>query len=109
MNNSRLELTAVGQIGLTADNLEKAIAFYRDTLGLAHLFDAPPAMSFFACGGVRLMLSQPESPTAERFSAAIYFTVDDIHAARDVLGRNGVTFEAEPRLLAKMPDHELWM
>ena len=109
MNNDSSELNAIGQIGLTVDDLEKATAFYRDVLGLKHLFDAPPAMSFFACGGVRLMLSRPERPGAERFSAAIYFKVPDIHAARDRLAGHGVKFESEPRLLAKMPDHELWM
>jgi methylmalonyl-CoA/ethylmalonyl-CoA epimerase len=103
------ELRAVGQIGLTVDDLERATAFYRDVLGLKHLFDAPPAMSFFACGTLRLMLSKPERPGGERFASAIYFRVTDIHAARDALAGRGVTFEAEPRLLAKMPDHELWM
>ena len=109
MKNTDLELAAVGQIGLTVDDLEQATAFYRDALGLKHLFDAPPAMSFFECGGVRLMLSRPERPGAERFSAAVYFKVGDIHAARDALAGRGVAFEAEPKLLAKMPDHELWM
>jgi methylmalonyl-CoA/ethylmalonyl-CoA epimerase len=103
------ELGAIGQIGLTVEDLEKATVFYRDILRLKHLFDAPPAMAFFACGNVRLMLSRPERPGAERFAAAIYFKVDDIQGARDTLVKRGVTFEAEPKLLAKMPDHELWM
>ena len=109
MKNTGSELTAVGQIALTVDDLEKAAAFYRDALGLKHLFDAPPAMSFFACGDVRLMLSLPERPGAERFSAAIYFKVADIQTTHEALAQRGVSFEAEPRLLAKMPDHELWM
>jgi methylmalonyl-CoA/ethylmalonyl-CoA epimerase len=109
MNNTHSELAAIGQIGLTVDDLEKAVTFYRDALKLKHLFDAPPGMSFFACGNVRLMLSKPERPGAERFNAAIYFKVEDIHAARDALAARGVSFEAEPRLLAKMPDHELWL
>ena len=108
-DTARSELIGIGQIGVTVDDLGKATAFYRDALGLKHLFDAPPAMSFFACGEVRLMLSRPERPDAERFAGAIYFKVEDIHAARDSLAGRGVTFEAEPRLLAKMPDHELWM
>jgi methylmalonyl-CoA/ethylmalonyl-CoA epimerase len=109
MNNTRSELARIGQIGLTVDDLEKAVTFYRDALKLKHLFDAQPGMSFFACGDVRLMLSKREHPGAERFSAAIYFKVEDIHAARDALAARGVSFEAEPRLLAKMPDHELWL
>ena len=106
---SHAVLAAIGQIGLTVDDLEKAKAFYRDVLRLTHLFDAPPAMSFFACGTVRLMLSKPEREGAERFAPAIYFKVTDIQATRDALSGRGLKFEAEPRLLAKMPDHELWM
>jgi methylmalonyl-CoA/ethylmalonyl-CoA epimerase len=107
--NTKSELAAVGQIGLTVDDLEKAVEFYRDKLGLKHLFNAPPAMAFFACGEIRLMLSRPEKPDGERFSAAIYFRVGDIQAARDELVARGISFEVEPKLLAKMPDHELWM
>ncbi|MCI0744528.1 MAG: VOC family protein [Verrucomicrobia subdivision 3 bacterium] len=109
MNTPESELAAVGQIGLTVDDLGKAVAFYRDMLGLKHLFDAPPAMAFFACGDIRLMLSRPEGPDAERFRTAMYFKVGDIDAARDALASRGVRFEVEPKLLAKMPDHELWM
>jgi methylmalonyl-CoA/ethylmalonyl-CoA epimerase len=103
------ELSSIGQLGITVDDLGKSIAFYRDALGLKHLFDAPPAMSFFACGAVRLMLSHPERPGAERFNAAIYFKVADIQAARARLAGRGVAFEREPHQVAKMPDHELWM
>ena len=106
---SNAALGAIGQVGLTVADLEKAKLFYGGVLGLTHLFDAPPGMSFFACGTVRLMLSTPEREGAERFAAAIYFKVADIHATRDLLAGRGLKFEAEPRLLAKMPDHELWM
>jgi methylmalonyl-CoA/ethylmalonyl-CoA epimerase len=108
-NNSGFALSDIGQIGLTVSDLEKAVAFYRDVLGLKHLFNAPPAMAFFAVGSVRLMLSRPEKPDSERFGCALYFKVADIQAARDALAACGVTFEVEPHRLAKMPDHELWM
>ena len=55
------------------------------------------------------MLSRPEKPDSERFTCAVYFKVADIQAARDALASRGVTFEAEPHRVAKMPDHELWM
>jgi methylmalonyl-CoA/ethylmalonyl-CoA epimerase len=103
------ELGDIGQIGLTVTDLEKAVAFYRDALGLKHLFNAPPAMAFFAVGKVRLMLSCQEKPDSERFKAALYFKVTDIDAARNALAGRGVSFEVEPHRLAKMPDHELWM
>ena len=108
-NNPTLALNDIGQIGLTVIDLEKAVAFYRDALGLKHLFNAPPAMAFFAAGNVRLMLSSPEKLDPERFGCALYFKVADIQAARDALAARGVAFEVEPHRLAKMPDHELWM
>ena len=108
-NNPSFALSEIGQIGLTVGDLEKAVAFYRDALGMKHLFNAPPGMAFFAAGNVRLILSRPERPDSEPFGCALYFKVVDIHAARDALAARGVTFEAEPHRLAKMPDHELWM
>ena len=106
---STLALSDLGQIGLTITDLEKAVGFYRDKLGLKHLFSAPPAMAFFAAGSVRLLLSRPEKPDAERFSCVIYFKVEDIQQAWEALAARGVTFERDPHLVAKMPDHELWM
>ena len=108
-NNPSFALSDIGQIGLTVSDLEKAVAFYRDALGMKHLFNAPPSMAFFEAGNVRLMLSRPEKPDSERFGCALYFKVVEIHAARDALTARGVTFETEPHRLAKMPDHELWM
>ncbi len=99
----------ISQIGLTVSDLEKAVAFYRDALGLKHLFNAPPAMAFFAAGAMRLMLSHPEKPDSERFGCALYFRVEDIKVARDALAARGVTFEVEPHRVARMPDHELWL
>jgi len=108
-NHPCFALSDVGQIGITVSDLEKAVAFYRDKLGLKHLFSAPPGMAFFEVGNVRLMLIRPEKPDSERFKSALYFKVGDIKATRDVLASRGVTFEAEPHRVAKMPDHELWM
>src|SRR5437588_2852112 len=106
---SNFALNEIGQITLTISDLDKAVGFYRDSLGLRHLFSAPPGLAFFACGNVRLMLSRPEKPEGERFSAALYFKVADIAAAHQALAARGVVFEAEPHLVARMPDHELWM
>jgi methylmalonyl-CoA/ethylmalonyl-CoA epimerase len=108
-NSPRLALGEIGQIGLTVSDLERAVPFYREVLGLRHLFNAPPGMAFFAVGSVRLMLTRPEKPDSERFGCALYFTVADIHSARDELAARGIAFEVEPHRLAKLPDHELWM
>jgi len=107
--NPSVTLSDLGQIGLTVSDLEKAVGFYRDALGIPHLFNAPPSMAFFAVGNMRLMLSRPEKPDSERFGCALYFKVADIVSTRDSLAGRGVTFEVEPHLLAKMPDHELWI
>lgn len=61
------------------------------------------------CGEVRLMLTMPESDEFDHPSSTLYFRVDDIHAARADLVERGVPFEDEPHLIARMPDHELWM
>jgi len=100
-------LSTIGQIGITVTDVERAIAFYRDTLGMKLLFQVPN-MGFFACDGVRLMLSGSEQP-GEQYSSIIYFKVPDIQAAATALGQRGVRFEREPHLLARLSDHELWM
>jgi catechol 2,3-dioxygenase-like lactoylglutathione lyase family enzyme len=106
---SEVALNEVGQIALTITDLDKAVAFYRDILGLKHLFSAPPGLAFFAAGNLRLMLSRPEKQDSEKFSSALYFKVAEIEKQHEVLVSRGVKFEAAPHRVAKMPDHELWM
>ena len=100
-------LGQIGQIALTITDVEQAVAFYRDALGMRFLFQVPN-LAFFDCGGVRLMLG-PAEKSGESFSSVIYFKVDSIQTAFETLSARGVTFEAAPHLIAKMPDHELWM
>jgi methylmalonyl-CoA/ethylmalonyl-CoA epimerase len=100
-------LSAIGQIASTVTDVPQAVAFYRDTLGLKHLFDAGN-MSFFDCGGVRLMLTSGEN-SSERYNSILYFRVADIQAAYGELSARGARFEGEPHRVARMPDHELWM
>ncbi len=96
----------IGQIAVNTQDLQRAVAFYRDALGLGYLFETGP-LAFFMCGDVRLMLSVAESPEFDHPSSILYFRVDDIHAARAELAGRGVPFDDE--LIAQMPDHELWM
>ena len=101
-------LTTIGQISIRDHDIGRAVGFDRDQLGLEFLFDAGP-LAFRMCGDVRLMLARPESEEFDHPSSTLYFRVDDIEAARaDLLGR-GVPFDDEPHLIARMPDHELWM
>jgi methylmalonyl-CoA/ethylmalonyl-CoA epimerase len=105
-----MNLNRIGQIALHADDLDRAVAFYRDTLGMRFLFQAPPALAFFDCGGIRVMLDAvKEKDTPERLSSLVYYNVADIQASYETLLSRGVTFDSKPHLIAKMPDHELWM
>jgi methylmalonyl-CoA/ethylmalonyl-CoA epimerase len=101
------DLGQIGQIALTVSDIGQAVAFYRDSLGMRFLFQVPN-LAFFDCDGIRLMLSLPEK-AVEGSSSVIYFKVADIQRAFETLASRDVSFEAEPHLIAKMPDHELWM
>lgn len=101
-------LAEIGQIAITVHDLKQATAFYRDTLGMKLLFEVPN-MSFFSCGGVRLMLSTAEKPEFDHPASILYFRVPDIRAAYETLVARGVRFEDKPHFLARMPDHELWL
>src|SRR5471032_3318181 len=105
-------VSRIGQIAMTVGDLPRAIAFYRDVLGMRFLFEAPPAMAFFDCGGIRLMLSLPEQAGADpgrEYASIIYYTVDDIQQAARELEARGVLFEQPPHLVARLPHADLWM
>jgi methylmalonyl-CoA/ethylmalonyl-CoA epimerase len=105
-----MNLNQIGQVAIHADDLERAIAFYRETLGMRFLFQAQPGLAFFDCGGVRIMLDAVrEKDSSERISSMLYYTVSDIQAAYDELTSRGVAFVATPHAIAKMPEYELWM
>jgi methylmalonyl-CoA/ethylmalonyl-CoA epimerase len=101
-------ISRIGQIAIKAHDLDRATAFYRDKLGLPLLF-AAGKLAFFDCGGVRLMLDVAEKPEFDHLSSILYFSVPDIAAAHRQMLASGVRFEDEPHVIAKMPDHDLWM
>ena len=104
-----LALDQIGQIAIPVADVESATTFYRDVLGMRFLFIAPPGLAFFDCGGVRLMLDATAPSGPERHSSIIYYRVPDLDSAYATLQERGATFEAAPHLIARMPDHELWM
>jgi methylmalonyl-CoA/ethylmalonyl-CoA epimerase len=106
---AKFGLNQIGQIAVPVSDVERAIAFYRDILGMQFLFQAPPGLGFFNCDGVRLMLDAPAKAQVENYSSIIYYRVPDLQAAFEALSSRGVGFEADPHLIAKLPDHELWM
>ena len=106
---SDISLGRIAQISVNVHDLERATAFYKDTLGIKHLFSVPPKMAFFDCEGVRLMLAIPERADLDHPSSIVYFMVDDIDAAYDALVRRGAHFETKPMLIAPMQTYDLWL
>jgi methylmalonyl-CoA/ethylmalonyl-CoA epimerase len=99
----------IGQIAIVCRDVARATAFYRDTLGLQFLFAAGPTLSFFQCGGVRLMLSTNEGNNDKVYSSMLYYFVSDIEGTQRDLASKGVEFVEPPHMIARMPDHELWL
>ncbi len=106
--NVGIGITRLGQVAIRAHDVDRAAAFYQNRLGLPLLFRASK-LAFFNCGGVRLMVTVAERPEFDHPSSILYFAVPDIRAAYEQLRDQGVRFEDAPHLLAKMPDHDLWM
>src|SRR3982074_896657 len=104
-----ISLGEIGQISVTVHDLERAAAFYKDVLGIKHLFSFPPKMAFFDCDGIRLMLAIPERPDLDHPSSILYFKVEDIDAAYEGLTKRRVHFEGKPILVAPMETHDLWL
>lgn len=103
-----MTLSTIGQISMNAHDIARATDFYRDALGLRFLFSAG-TMSFFDCGGTRLMLGLPSGAEYDHPGSILYFKVDDIAATHEALTARGVAFKTAPHLVARLPDHELWM
>lgn len=99
----------LAQVSINAHDVPRATAFYRDVLGLRHLFDAPPSMSFFQCGGVRLLVGAPEPGKPGPGTSILYFSVPDIEAAHRHLVARGVAIREAPRFVAPLGDRELWL
>ncbi len=94
MTEAGTGIRSIRQVAQRASDLDRAVEFYRDTLGVPFLarFD-PPGLAFFQLGGVRLMLEASAPP------ATLYFAVDDIEATSEELRKRGVAFEQEPQLI----------
>jgi predicted enzyme related to lactoylglutathione lyase len=102
-------LSAIEQIAVNAHDIERAVTFYRDKLGMTLLFSVPPNLAFFDCNGIRLMLSLPAKPQFDHPSSVIYFHVDNIEQAFETLSAHGVQFEEPPEFVADMGTYNLWL
>jgi methylmalonyl-CoA/ethylmalonyl-CoA epimerase len=106
---ANLGLSEIGQIFVNVHDLDRAVTFYRDILGMQFLFQAPPGMAFFNCGGIRLMLGVADRPEFDHPASTIYYKVADIQAMYETLESRGVHFVAKPHLVARLPAHDLWL
>jgi predicted enzyme related to lactoylglutathione lyase len=102
-------MSEIGQIAITVSDVNKAVVFYRDVLGLKFLFSAGPNLAFLAAGSVRLMLSTPQGAGTVGKNSLLYFKTSDIAATHVAIVARGATDERAPQLAARMPDHELWL
>jgi len=101
-------LERIGQISVRVRDVERAVVFYRDALGLKYLFQAP-GMAFFQAGEVWLYLTSAAEPGFDHPASLLYFDVEDIGAAFDALRARGVTFRDRPHRVHRMENRELWL
>ena len=101
-------LREIGQIAVNVHDLNRAVGFYREVLGMRLLFQVPN-LAFFECGGIRLMLGPAEKPEFDHPGSILYYRVPDIQEAFKTLTARGARFEGDPHQIARMETHDLWM
>lgn len=104
-----LSTATIGQLLIPVTELDRAVAWYRDTLGIPLLFTAPPQMSFFQAGEIRLLVGVAPPSHAGLRGSTIYFRVTDIQAVHATLAARGVRFNVEPHIVHRTPTSELWL
>jgi methylmalonyl-CoA/ethylmalonyl-CoA epimerase len=104
-----VKLSHIEQVAIPVRDLPRAVAFYRDLLGMTLLFEVQPHLAFFDCDGIRLALSIASDPMYEPPGSIVYYRVGDIDAAHAELERRGVEFLRGPHLVARLDQIEVWM
>lgn len=111
-----VQLSALQQVAIPVADVERAVTFYRDVLGLPLVATFGP-LAFFDLGGVRLLLEHAADDGGDRgHGGVLYFDVPDVHVAHDELAARGVSFDQEPHLVHRddvgtfgRPGAETWM
>jgi DNA-binding CsgD family transcriptional regulator/catechol 2,3-dioxygenase-like lactoylglutathione lyase family enzyme len=105
----RIAVGSIGQISRQVSDIEAAVTWYRDILGLPHLFTFGN-LAFFDCHGIRLFLSAGENGAAAAQDSILYFRTDDINASVHTLKSRGVTFRGAPHMIHRHASGvEEWM
>ncbi|MDX1644664.1 MAG: VOC family protein [Thermoanaerobaculia bacterium] len=106
---ANMEIEGIGQIHITVDDIDRAVAFYRDVLGLPLLFQVPEqSMAFFDCGGVRLYLGRAEADGLVS-RPLLYYRVPDIGGAWERLQELDVPAVEPPHVVHRSAETELWL
>ena len=108
MPENEFGLSQIGQIAIRVRDVDRAVVFYRDRLGMRFLFQAP-GLAFFQCGDISLMLTTAEAPEFDHPSSIVYFNVEDVETACATLKSRGVEFRSEPHVVHRAPEFDLWM
>jgi predicted enzyme related to lactoylglutathione lyase len=103
------KLSEIGQIAISVSDVQSALAFYRNTLGLTFLFSPSPELAFLMAGQTRIMLTTPQGAGKAGANSILYFKVTDIESAHAELVKRGAQNERGPALASRLPDHELWL
>ncbi len=102
------KIVSIYQVSINVDDLEGAVSFYRDRLGIRFIAKFPPGLAIFDCGGVHLMLSAIPGEESDG-NSVIYFKVPDIQASYETLKERGIAFTSEPHVIHSTDSYELWM
>lgn len=100
-----IRISGIAQAAVTVGDLDAAKRFYGESLGLTHLFDAPPSLAFFQCGATRLMLSAAGGDDG----TILYYDVEDVQAAHAALAAEGYGFDEPPRVVGQVEGRDIWL
>ena len=104
-----LKIGKLGQVAFSVSDVDRAVDFYQDKLGLTLLMRPHESMAFFEVGGVRLYLQKAATPEEVERWSTLYFDCADIAAAAEALKAKGVELFAAPRRVTEQPAYDLWM
>ncbi|GAA6153081.1 VOC family protein [Pseudoteredinibacter isoporae] len=102
-------ISHIGQIAICVRDVPAALSFYRDILGLPHLFSPSEQLAFLQCGQTRIMLTEPQGAGEVAHNSILYYQLQDIESFYRELLAAGVVGERSPEFAAPMPDHDLWL
>jgi predicted enzyme related to lactoylglutathione lyase len=105
---AEVKVNGIAQVALTVSDLDEAKAFYGERLGLAHLFNAEPRLTFFQAGATRLMLSESAGRDAPA-RTILYYGVEDVAAAHAALAPDGGPPDRAPRVITRLEGRDVWL